>query len=402
MNGNNRMTALEQNTRKKQNRGMYTAFLTASILSLLVAVALFSMGHRMEAGPFVIGTFVFLALFVRVSEFWSVTAFTLWVTAFVATAMYFPKFFTNVNGVETKPYIMNIIQFIMFGMGTTLSIKDFKRVFLIPQAIIIGIVLQYTIMPFVGKFIAILFAPNPEVAAGIVLNGSCPGGVASNVINFLARTNVALSVTLTAVSTLVAPIMTPAMTKWLAGAYIEIDFMAMLISILKMVIFPVIGGLMFNNILKRMATLNPNFSRVSEGIMRSLPFFSMLGICVANGILTAYSRDSLLIGTIVFSILISIVLHNFMGYVLGYWGSRALGLGIIDSRTVAVEVGLQNSAMASGLAINVLHSTLASLPGVVFASWQNMSGAILASWWARHPAADSNAAVKAEKATEPA
>lgn len=393
------MTALEQST-KKQNRGMYTALLSVSILSLLTAAALLILGYRMEAGPFVIGSFVFLALFVRGSQFWSVTAFTLWVTAFVATAMYYPKMFTNVNGVETKPYIMNIIQFIMFGMGTTLSIKDFKRVFLIPQAIIIGIVLQYTVMPFVGKFIAILFAPNPEVAAGIVLNGSCPGGVASNVINFLARTNVALSVTLTAVSTLFAPIMTPTMSKWLAGAYIEINFMDMMVSILKMVIFPVAGGLLFNSLLKRMATINPNFSKVSDGIMRSLPFFSMLGICVANGILTAYSRDSLLIGTIVFSILISIVLHNFMGYILGYWGARISGLGIIDSRTVAVEVGLQNSAMASGLAINVLHSQLASLPGVVFASWQNMSGAILASWWARRPVVEGKVVAKEAKASE--
>ena len=128
---------------------------------------------------------------------------------------------------------MNIVQFIMFGMGTTLSIRDFKRVFVIPQAIIIGIVLQYTVMPFVGKGIAMMFAPNPEVAAGIVLNGSCPGGVASNVINFLAKTNVALSVTLTAVSTLVAPIMTPTMTKWLAGAYIQINFLDMMWSIVK-------------------------------------------------------------------------------------------------------------------------------------------------------------------------
>lgn len=395
------MTALEQSS-KKQNRGLYTAFLSVSILSMLVAIALLILGYRMEAGPFVIGTFFFLALYVRGSEFWSVTGFTLWVTVFVATAMYYPKYFTNINGIETKPYILNIVQLIMFGMGTTLSIKDFKRVFLIPQAIVIGIVLQYTVMPFVGKFIAVLFAPNPEVAAGIVLNGSCPGGVASNVINFLARTNVALSVTLTAVSTLFAPIMTPTMSKWLAGAYIEINFMDMMISILKMVIFPVAGGLLFNNVLKRMATINPNFSKVSDGIIRSLPFFSMMGICVANGILTAYSRDSLLIGTIVFSILISIILHNFTGYLLGYWGSRVCGLGIIDSRTVAVEVGLQNSAMASGLAITVLHSTLASLPGVVFASWQNMSGAILASWWARRPVVDGKVVVKQANTSEKA
>ncbi len=267
------MTALEQNTRKR-NRRVYASFLAGSLLCTLIAAVLFMLGYRSETGPFVIGIFVFLALFVRGSEFWSVTAFTLWVTAFVATAMYFPKFFTNVNGVETKPYIMNIIQFIMFGMGTTLSIKDFKRVFLIPQAIVIGIVLQFTVMPFVGKTIAFLFAPNPEVAAGIVLNGSCPGGVASNVINFLARTNVALSVTLTAVSTLVAPIMTPAMTKWLAGAYIEINFMDMMISILNMVIIPVLGGLIFNNLLKRMATINrnfPEFPTVSCGRSLSVP-----------------------------------------------------------------------------------------------------------------------------------
>ena len=371
------------------NNWVYFLFLALGAVCLLTTSALLWTGNRSQVGPFVILMFVFLALFVRVSEFWSVTAFTLWVTAFVATAMFYPRVFTRVNGMETKPYIMNIVQFIMFGMGTTLSLKDFKRVFLIPQAIVIGIVLQYTVMPFVGKGIAMLFAPNPEVAAGIVLNGSCPGGVASNVINFLARSNVALSITLTAVSTLFAPIMTPTMTKWLAGAYIEVNFLDMMWTIFKMIIFPVGGGLAFNAILRRMAVVHHNLSKVSDGIMRSLPFLSMLAICIANGILTAYSRNSLLIGAIVFSILISIILHNFTGYMLGYWGARAFGCNVIDSRTIAVEVGLQNSAMASGLAIKVLHSELASLPGVVFASWQNMSGAILASWWARRLPAET-------------
>jgi bile acid:Na+ symporter, BASS family len=377
------MTALENGSKGKNNR-IYFLFLAFAAACLPIIAVLLLSGHTSLVGPFVILLLVFLALFVRVSEFWSVTAFTLWVTAFVATAMFYPRVFTQVNGVETKPYIMNIVQFIMFGMGTTLSIKDFKRVFLIPQAIVVGIVLQYTVMPFVGKGIAMLFAPNPEVAAGIVLNGSCPGGVASNVINFLARSNVALSITLTAVSTLFAPIMTPTMTKWLAGAYIEINFMDMMWSILQMIIFPVAGGLLFNAILHRLAVVHHNLSKISEAIFKSLPFFSMLAICTANGILTAYSRNSLLIGAIVFSILISIILHNFTGYMLGYWGARLCRCSEIDSRTIAVEVGLQNSAMASGLAIKVLHSELASLPGVVFASWQNMSGAIIASWWARH------------------
>ncbi|MDP2983827.1 MAG: bile acid:sodium symporter family protein [Candidatus Latescibacter sp.] len=383
-------------------KGIYPFFLILSLVCLMITTVLLSLGYRAEVGPFAVMTFVSLALYVRGSEFWSVTAFTLWVTAFVTTAMFFPRFFTNVHGVETKPYIMNIIQFIMFGMGTTLSIRDFKRVFIMPQTIVIGIVLQYTVMPFVGKGIAMLFAPNPEVAAGIVLNGSCPGGVASNVINFLAKANVALSVTLTAVSTLVAPVMTPTMTKWLAGAYIPINFFDMMWSIFQMIIFPVGGGLLVNTFLRRMSKVNPKFALVSDGIMRSLPFFSMFGICVANGILTAYSRDSLLVGAIVFSILISIMLHNFMGYMLGYWCSRALGIGIIDSRTIAVEVGLQNSAMAAGLAIKVLHSNLAALPGVVFASWQNMSGAILASYWARRPVVSEAPAPVIEEAEETA
>jgi len=383
-------------------KGIYTLFLIAGLICLFVTTILLYLGYRADVGPFVIMMFVFIALTVRGSQFWSVTAFTLWVTAFVTAAMFYPGMFTNVNGVETKPYIMNIVQFIMFGMGTTLSIKDFKRVFIMPQTIIIGIMLQYTVMPFVGKGIAMMFAPNPEVAAGIVLNGSCPGGVASNVINFLAKTNVALSVTLTAVSTLVAPIMTPTMTKWLAGAYIQINFFDMMWSIIKMIIIPVGGGLLVNAFLRRMSEVKPKFAVVSDGIMRSLPFFSMMGICVANGILTAYSRDSLLVGAIVFSILISIILHNFTGYMLGYWGSRALGIGIIDSRTIAVEVGLQNSAMAAGLAIKVLHSSLAALPGVVFASWQNMSGAILASFWARRPVVSEAPAPVIEEAEETA
>ncbi len=269
----------------------------------------------------------------------------------------------------------------MFGMGTTLSPKDFKRVFTMPQAVLIGIILQFTIMPFVGKGIAMMFTRNAEVAAGIVLTGSSPGGVASNVITYLAHGNVALSVTMTACSTLCAPFLTPALTKLLAGAYIEVNFWEMMISILKMVIIPIGAGLLFNMLLEKLSAVNRHFKAISRIIMKSLPGFSMFAICFACAILTANAREQLLMGTIVISIISSVIVHNFLGLVLGYWGARLIGLGENECRTISIEVGLQNSGMAAGLALSVFKSELAAAPGVIYSSWHNMTGALLASWW---------------------
>jgi len=367
----------------EEKQAFYRAVGYGAAVSFLAAIVCIAAGFSSFVGPFVIAFMVLLAVYVRSSQLLTVTAFSLWMAASVTAPMFYPAFFTSWGGIELRILVIPLIQFIMFGMGTTLSFGDFKRVFLMPQAVLIGVVLQFTVMPFVGKTVAMIFTSNSEVAAGIVLTGSCPGGVASNVITYLASGNVALSVTMTAFSTLIAPFMTPTMTKWLAGAYIPIDFWKMMISIVTMVIIPVGSGLIVHKVLDVLGEMHHGLRRVSELIMKSLPGFAMFAICFACAIMTAGAREQLLIGRIVISILLSVIAHNAIGLTLGYWGARLFGLGERECRTISIEVGLQNSGMAAGLALDVFKSQLAAVPGVVYSSWHNITGAILASWWSR-------------------
>jgi BASS family bile acid:Na+ symporter len=367
------------------------------VLCLGLSVVLGIVGWSSPAGPLCIAGFVLLALHLGGSTTYSAFAFTAWVSAFVAAAMFYPLAFRSWFGYELKGLMVPLIQIIMFGMGTQLTIADFRRVFTMPRAVLIGMALQFSVMPFVGKGLAMIFTNNPEVAAGMVLIGSCPGGVASNVMTYLASGNVALSVTMTSCSTLAAPLMTPAMTKLLAGTYVEVRFVAMMLSILNMIILPIIAGLIVNALLTRLSRVHSSMKRLSGGIMRGLPFVSMFAICYILAIIVSLSRDQLLAGSFVIAILVAVILHNAIGYVLGFWGARFLGLNETDSRTVAIEVGLQNGGMASGLAIEVLKSAMAAIPPAIFGSWMNMSGAMLASYWAGKPPKDAKEGVIVEE-----
>ncbi len=357
-------------------------FLVLCTLSLMITLVLLILGRTSVVGPFVVGFFFFLALYVRKHPVLSVIAFSVWMMTFIAAPMFYPAVFTRWGQFELKSALMVIIMSVMFCMGTTLSIDDFKRVFIMPHAVFIGVFLQYSVMPFVAKGVA-MFNTNNEVAAGIILTGSSPGGVASNVIAYLAGGNVALSVTMTAVSTMFSPIMTPTMTKWLAGVYVPVDFWDMVLSIFKMIIIPIGGGLISHAFLERMGRVHPVYARIYDFIMRALPKYSMFAIVIACAIMTANARDQLLMGPIVFSVVLSVIVHNFFGLTLGYWGARMARLGERECRTIAIEVGLQNSGMAAVLAMNVLKSQVASIPGVVYSSWHNITGAILASYWKR-------------------
>jgi BASS family bile acid:Na+ symporter len=367
-------------------------------------------------------------------------AFTAWVFTFVAASMVWPAVFMTWFGFDLKFLIVPLIQIIMFGMGTTLSAADFTRVLAMPWPVVVGIVLQYTVMPFVGFGLATAFGFEPEVAAGVILIGSAPGGVASNVINYLARCNVPLSVTMTAISTLISPVMTPLMMKLLAGRHIEVSFVKMMLDICNMIIVPVVAGLVANRVLygrephfQRATALvgillaslaaaasvwftpAPLLGALKSGLIlgfalvgvvvlaklvvevvlrgpknwmdRALPVLSMAAICFIIAIITARSAEDLKrVGA---ALLAAAMLHNLLGYCLGYWGARALRLNVVDARTVAVEVGMQNGGMASGLAMNTLSSAKAALAAAIFGPWQNVSGSILASWWRRRPAPPS-------------
>ena len=255
-----------------------------------------------------------------------------------------------------------------------------------PKAVLIGMFLQFTIMPLAGWAIASALGFDPEVAAGVILIGSCSGGVASNVMAYLARGNVALSVTMTACSTLVAPLMTPLAMKILAGRLIPIPFVDMMISIINLVILPIGAGLIANKLLRDRR----------RWLDRLLPVVSMAAICFILAIIAANSRDKLL--TVGFVLIGAAIIHNSIGYVLGYLGARTVGLSETDSRTVAFEVGMQNGGMAVGLATNVLNSTDAALGPAIFGTWMNISGSTLASWWRERTPPDAAGADETQPA----
>jgi len=240
----------------------------------------------------------------------------------------------------------------------------------------VGMVLQFTVMPLMGFFLARMFGLTPEVAAGVVLIGACPGGVASNVIAYLARGDVALSVTMTACSTLMAPIMTPLAMGLLAGSDVPVDFYKMMWSILDLTISPIVLGLLVNYILQWLNWRGP-------WLDQSLSAVAMLAICIVIGIIVAQSRDDLFkVGPV---LLVVAILHNAIGYFLGYFGARACRLDESTCRTISIEVGMQNGGLATALAVEVLKSPQAALAGAIFGPWMNVSGSVLASWWRQRP-----------------
>ena len=365
-------------------------------------------------------------------------AFTVWVFAAVAASMIYPQAFDTWFDMDLAILIVPLIQIIMFGMGTTLNIYDFKRVFKMPGPVFIGIFLQFLIMPALAMGLVLLFGFEPEIAAGIILIGSCPGGVASNLMAYLAKGNVALSVTMTSCSTLLSPVMTPLLMKLLAGRMVPINFVEMMFSILNMIIVPILAGLLANTILygkgswvkhrgwllgisalgillaALSAGMDPSalgpFSAIKGGLVigfaligivalaklvvgilrgpanwmdKVLPVVSMAGIVYIIAIITARSSDKLM--SVGLLLVAASILHNLSGYLLGYWSARLFRLKEKDCRTVAFEVGMQNGGMASGLAMTVLKSPFAALAPAIFGPWMNVSGSVLATWWSGRP-----------------
>ena len=375
---------------KRKDIVLSKIFLSLSGFSLLLATIFFIFGSIADTGPYVVSFFGLLALYVRSHKFLSVTAFSLWMLTCVAAPMYYPEAFLHWGPVALPPFIIPAIMFVMFCMGATLSIDDFKRVLKMPHAVFVGVFLTFGIMPLSGKFVAVLFHAKPEIVAGMVLVGASPSGVASNVMTFLARGNVALSVTMTACATMAAPFLTPVLTKYLAGTYVPVNIVEMMLSIVKIVIIPIGGGLIAHMFLEKMGKVHPLYSRIYGNIMKALPKLSMLAILFACAVMTANAREQLIVGTVVLSVIACVIVQNFLGLTLGYWAAKLTGLGERECRTVAIEVGLQNSGMAAALALDVLKSELASIPGVVYSSWHNVTGALVASYWSHKQDNENN------------
>ena len=320
----------------------------------------------------------------KVVLLWLVTvlwrqSFGIAILACAAIAFAFPSAFTEWGGVKLSSLVVPAIQVIMFGMGTTLSLADFVRVAKRPWAVATGVVLQFIVMPLVGFILAKSLGFSGELAAGCVLVGSVAGGTASNVIAFLAKADVALSVTMTCCSTLLSPLLTPLAMKVLAGCFVEIDAAKMMFEILKVVIIPIAAGGFVHWLFRGI------FDRHKAVCDRVLSVLSMTGICYTILALTAPSRDTFASAGVL--IIVAAIVHNTVGYVSGYWLTRLVGrfvhLGEAEARTVAIEVGMQNGGMAGALAVGVLGSAVAALPANVFSIWMNFSGSVLASIWSR-------------------
>ncbi|MDB0069560.1 bile acid:sodium symporter family protein [Flavobacteriaceae bacterium] len=340
-----------------------------SIVFLLITICLFFIDQVNKTGPFLILFFLFLALGIRGVDRFKGLSFTVLIFAAVSLSMYYPQSFVQVGDFQLKKLIVPLLQVIMFGMGTAMSFNDFYGVIKMPKGVFVGLICQFSIMPVLGFTLATAFDFPAEIAAGVVLIGSSPSGLASNVMAYLAKANIALSVTLTAVATLIAPFMTPILMKYLAGSFVPIDFVSMMISIVKIVILPIVIGLVFNHF----------FHGKAKWLDQTMPIISMAGITLIIMIITAAGRDDLL--TIGMLLIIAAIIHNLMGYLLGYWGCRLLKMKEQDCRTIALEVGMQNGGLASGIALEMGKISTVGLAPAIFGPWMNISGSSLATWW---------------------
>lgn len=295
--------------------------------------------------------------------------FTLSILAIVVLTLSFPEYFKQVGDFKLTGLIVPLLMIIMFGMGTSVSLADFARVIKMPKSVGVGIVCQFTIMPIIGVSIATLSEIPPEIAAGIILVGCAPGGLASNVMAYISGANLALSLSLTAISTLLAPFLTPLLMTLLAGTSIDIDPVAMFWSITKIVILPVVAGIAFNHF------LHGKFPVID----RNMPLVSMVGIVIIIGVISAAGRDNLI--TLGFAFIAWVALQNILGLILGYGVAKLVKMDEPSARAIAFEVGMQNSGLASGIAVEMAKTATMGLAPAIFGPVMNINGSILASFW---------------------
>ncbi len=269
-------------------------------------------------------------------------------------------------------YVNTLLGIVMFGMGLTLKPKDFQIVFSHPKDVIIGTIAQFTIMPLLAFLLTEFLHLSPELAIGVILVGTCPGGTSSNVITYLSKGDVALSVGITSVSTILAPIMTPLLTYLYAGHTVDVNIFSMFFSIIQVVILPIFLGFVINHF----------FSKFTEHIVEILPLISTLSIvAIVGAVVSANASKLMSCGLLIICV---VILHNIFGYLLGYGAGKLLKMDTIKCRTVSIEVGMQNSGLATSLAtVHFAQYPLATIPGAVFSVWHNVSGAILANIFLR-------------------
>ncbi|MEI0603912.1 bile acid:sodium symporter family protein [Brachyspira alvinipulli] len=281
-----------------------------------------------------------------------------------AVSLFFPK---TVSFIKTS-YVNYLLMIVMFGMGLTLKLEDFKVVFTRPKDIIIGAIAQFTIMPLLAFLLSIAFKLPPELAVGVILVGTCPGGTSSNVMTYLANGDVALSVGMTSVSTILAPFATPLLTLLYAGQKVDVNAVNMFVSIVQVVILPIALGFIINKF----------FYKFTNSIKEILPLISVLAIvAIVAAVVSANSQRLMQVGYLV---IIVVVLHNCLGYLCGYLLGKLFRLNNAKCKAVSIEVGMQNSGLATSLAATHFASMpLATVPGAIFSVWHNISGSIVAN-----------------------
>lgn len=296
--------------------------------------------------------------------------FPLWAILFSLCAYFVPSLF-----VEHKGQIVPLLTIIMLAMGLTLKPKDFLNVIHNKKAIGVGLILQFSVMPVAALLISLLLGFDPMLTIGMVLVGSVAGGTSSNVMCYLAKGDVALSITMTSISTLLGVVLTPLLVELLAGKAVDVPVAGMLMSLVKIVLVPVAGGVL----------LNVFFRSVTEKLELVLPLISMAAIVFIIAIVVALNAGNLAtIGPIV---ALAVILHNGVGLASGYWICRLLGFNETVCRTVAFEVGLQNSGLATALAMKFF-TPASAVAGTIFSIWHNLSGSVLAGYWAKRPEAN--------------
>lgn len=350
-------------------KSFYTACYIAAIIFLLAYIGT-TMGNLYQYSGWVLMLFFLsIAIAFRGHKFLKGFSYTVLIFAAVSLSMYYPAYFKTIGNFNLSAVIVPMLQLIMFGMGTELSLKDFSRIVQMPKGVIVGVMCHYIIMPMVGFGVAHMFNFPPEIAAGIILVGCCPSGLASNVMCYLSRGNLALSVSVTTVSTLVAPLLTPLLMRLLGGSLIEIHFLDMVWEMVKMVVLPVALGVLVHYLLKERA----------KWLNKVMPITSMVGIVIILVVIIAKGRDALLqVGGL---IILATFIHNTFGYLLGYFSGRLLKFNERDSRTIALEVGMQNAGLASALASKISTNASVALAPAIFGPMMNITGSLLASWW---------------------
>lgn len=290
--------------------------------------------------------------------------FAIWVILFAALGFLLPELFSQLT-----PWIVPLLGIIMFGMGLTISAADFREVARRPLDVGIGVVSQFMIMPLIALLLTRIIPMSPEVAAGVILVGCCPGGTSSNVMTYLSKGDVALSVACTSVTTLLAPVVTPFLVWLLASAFLPVDAWAMFLSIVKVVLLPLGLGFLAQKLI-------PGFVRLA---VPALPLVSVAGIVLIVAAVVAASKGAIVqSGLLIFAV---VVLHNATGYLLGFFAGRAFGLSLAKRKAIAIEVGMQNSGLGAALATTYF-SPLAAVPSAIFSVWHNISGALLSNYFA--------------------